>query len=69
MKKTLNLLLAALVLMLAACENALEKPVDEVSPTKMHKSTKRGVAFGKADCAWEDADLPLITPAITFEIL
>ena len=66
MRKLLQLLMAVVALMLTACENAPEKPVDEVSPTKMHKSTKRGVAFGKADCAWEDADLPLITPAISW---
>ena len=61
-----NILLVTLSLFFTACEKTPEKPTDDSGVGKMTKSSKRGVAFGKADCAWEDADLPLLTPAISW---
>lgn len=52
---------------------ACEKKAETDSPTpkeeikmEMSKSAKRGVAFGKSDCAWEDEDLVLMTPALSW---
>lgn len=51
-----------------ACEKKSEtpSPAPEEIKTDMSKSAKRGVAFGKSDCAWEDEDLPLLTPALSW---
>lgn len=66
MKHTINILFFVSALFLAACHETPETPTEEKVANTMGKSDKRGVAFGKADCAWEDADLPLLTPALSW---
>ena len=59
--------LILLLSLFASCEKKTPVvPEDEGQAGMMAKSAKRGVAFGKADCAWQDADLPLLTPAISW---
>ena len=58
-----------LTLICVACEKKEEVPSPDSTEEvvmEMSKSVKRGVAFGKSDCAWEDEDLILLTPALTW---
>lgn len=58
-----------LTLICVACEKKEKVPSPDSTEEvvmEMSKSVKRGVAFGKSDCAWEDEDLVLLTPALTW---